>query len=120
MNQELIERIMTDSMGANETNSSTGNMWLYDSGCCNHMTPLSNIFDSKQPSPTLQSVSTADGTCLPIDFSGHVSTPQLSLNQTVHVLNLSISLVLVGQLCESGLICLFSPFGCVVQDPRTK
>lgn len=68
----------------------------------------------------MQSISTADGTHIPIDFSGHVSTPQLLLNQTVHVPNLSINLVSVGQLCESRLICLFSPFGCVVQDPRTK
>ncbi|KAL4582843.1 hypothetical protein LXL04_007404 [Taraxacum kok-saghyz] len=119
-NQEMMERIMSGCMGANEPGSSLGNMWLFDSGCCNHMTPLPNIFTTKLPSQTLPSVSTANGTRLPITHSGHVSTPHLSLHNAVHVPNLSVSLVSVGQLCESGLCVLFSFFGCLVQDPQTK
>lgn len=46
-NQKLIEQLMTGSMGMNSTNSTTsGNTWLFDSGCCNHMTPCTDGFVS--------------------------------------------------------------------------
>ena len=119
-NQELMERFLTGSMSANESGNSSGNTWLYDSGCCNHMTPQSDVFITKQQPDSPFSVCTADGTRLTVKFSGHVSTPQLSLPNTIHVPNLSLSLVSISQLVESALIVIFSSSGCVVQDPKTK
>ena len=50
---------------------------------------------------------------------GHVSTSTLSLPSTYFIPNLSLNLISIGQLCDLGLTVLFSPSGCVVQEPHS-
>ncbi|KAJ9545281.1 hypothetical protein OSB04_024988 [Centaurea solstitialis] len=50
INQELMEQLMTGSLGVNSQHSSTsGTIWIFDSGCFKHMTPCPDGFLSKQP-----------------------------------------------------------------------
>ncbi|KAI3684802.1 hypothetical protein L6452_34028 [Arctium lappa] len=120
-NQELMEQIMSGAMGMNSPHSAaSGNVWFFDSGCCNHMTPCTDGFVSKKPPQQFTSVRTADNTGLPVSFSGNVSTPHIQLPGVLNVLKLSLSLVSIAQLIESNLIILFHSSGCVVQDPKTK
>ncbi|KAI3702647.1 hypothetical protein L6452_28395 [Arctium lappa] len=120
-NQELMEQIMSGAMGMNSPYSTaSGNLWLFDSGCCNHMTPCTDGFVSKKPPEHFTSVRTADNTDLSVSFSGNVSTPHIQLPDVLNIPKLSLSLVSIAQLLESNLIILFHSSGCVVQDPKTK
>ncbi|KAJ9547791.1 hypothetical protein OSB04_020334 [Centaurea solstitialis] len=119
-NRELMEQLMTGSLGVNSPYSSTsGTMWIFDSGCFNHMTPCPDGFLSKQPYP-LSSVGTADLSPLPVLFSGNFSTDTVQLTEVLHVPRLAVGLVSLTQLQELGLLILFHPSGCLVQDPKTK
>ncbi|KAI3681339.1 hypothetical protein L6452_36130 [Arctium lappa] len=120
-NQELMEQIMSGAMGMNSPHSATsGNVWIFDSGCCKHMTLCTDGFVSKKPPQYFMSVRTADNTGLLVSFSGNISNPHIQLPDVLNVPKLSLSLVLIAQLLESNLIILFHSSGCVVQDPKTK
>ncbi|KAI3748828.1 hypothetical protein L6452_12207 [Arctium lappa] len=120
-NQELMEQIMSGAMGMNSQHSTSScNSCLFDSGCCNHMTPCTDGFVSKKPPQHFTSVRTADNTGLPVSFSGNVSTPHIQLPGVLNIPKLSLSLVSVAQLLESNLNILFHSSGCIVQDPKTK
>ncbi|KAJ9562014.1 hypothetical protein OSB04_007174 [Centaurea solstitialis] len=50
-NQELMAQIMTGSLGMNSQHSTTsGTLWIFDSGCFNHMSPCPKGFVSKRRS----------------------------------------------------------------------
>ncbi|KAJ9543849.1 hypothetical protein OSB04_023556 [Centaurea solstitialis] len=119
-NRELMEQLMTGSLGVNSPYSSTsGTMWIFDSGCFNHMTPCPDGFLSKQPY-SLSSVGTTDLSPLPVLFSGNFSTDTVQLPEVLHVTWLAVGLVSLTQLQELGLLVLFHPYGCLVQDSKTK
>jgi hypothetical protein len=95
------------------------NSWFVDSACCNHMTPDPTLFSQKSAlSPNLD-IYTADGSRLPVSHTGSISSPNLSIDDTYLVPNLSLNLLSVGQLCELGLELKFSNKGVDVQDPQT-
>ena len=50
---------------------------------------------------------------------GTISTPSLSFSDTFHIPKLSLNLLSVGQLYESGVNILFTNHGVDVQNPRT-
>ncbi|KAJ9545133.1 hypothetical protein OSB04_024840 [Centaurea solstitialis] len=78
-NQELMAQIMTGSLGMNSQHSTTsGTLWIFDSGCFNHMSPCPKGFVSKRRSshPTVR---TADLTPKPVIFEGDVSTDTVQL-----------------------------------------
>ncbi|KAJ9558092.1 hypothetical protein OSB04_012706 [Centaurea solstitialis] len=119
-NEELMEQLMTGSLGVNSSYSSTsGTMWIFDSSCFNHMTPCPDGFLSKQPYP-LSSVGTADLSPLPVLFSGNFSTDTVQLTEVLHVPRLAVGLVSLTQLQELGQLIFLHPSGCLVQDPKTK
>ena len=96
-NQELIEQIMSGAMSMNsQPSTASGNSWLFDAGCCNHMKPCVNEFVSKQPPQHFTSIRTADDTGLPVSFSGHVSTPHIQLPDVLNIPKLSLSFVSVA------------------------
>ena len=70
-NQKLMAQIMSGSICTNDMASSSGNTWLFDSSCCNHMTPHVDLFITKHPPQNLSSVCTADNTRLSVAFSEH-------------------------------------------------
>ena len=95
--------------------------WIIDSGATDQMT-----FDSRQVSPlqssSQHSVSTANGTSIPIIGEGSLSlTNTLNLNFILVVPSLNYNLLLVSQI-TTALFCvvIFWPEFCVFKDIRTR
>jgi hypothetical protein len=64
------------------------------------MTPNPTLFSQKSalsPNPTIY---TTDGSRLPVSHTGSISSPNLSVDNTYLVPQLSLNLLSVGQLCE--------------------
>ncbi|WJZ95359.1 hypothetical protein VitviT2T_014135 [Vitis vinifera] len=93
--------------------------WLFDSACCNHMTPHSSLFTNLDPAPHPLNIHIADGSTMHGNSLGFVSTSTLSVPGVFHVPDLSYNLCSVGQLAELGYRLIFYYSGCIVQDPRT-
>uniref|UniRef100_A0A2N9EMC0 Retrovirus-related Pol polyprotein from transposon TNT 1-94-like beta-barrel domain-containing protein n=1 Tax=Fagus sylvatica TaxID=28930 RepID=A0A2N9EMC0_FAGSY len=98
----------------------SGNTWYFDSACCNHMSPDSQLFSSVIPTTHAPLIQTANGLHIFASHTGSVSTPTLSLSDTYLIPNLTLNLIYVGQLCELGYDLWFGSSGCRVQDPRTN
>ena len=95
--------------------------WIIDSGVTDHMT-----FDSRQVSPlkssSQHSVSTANGTSIPIIGEGSLSlTNTLNLDSILVVPSLNYNLLSVSQI-TTALFCavIFCPEFCVLKDIRTR
>ncbi|KAK4485459.1 hypothetical protein RD792_008100 [Penstemon davidsonii] len=93
--------------------------WLLDSGASHHMSPDSTVFTVLHSKP-YGSVTTADGTPMPLAGIGPIDTPNMSLDSVYHIPNLAMNLVSVGQLCDSGYSVSFSSTSCHVQDQQSK
>ncbi|RVW93185.1 Retrovirus-related Pol polyprotein from transposon RE1 [Vitis vinifera] len=52
--------------------------WLFDSACCNHMTPHSSLFSNLDPAPHPLNIHIADGSTMHGNSLGFVSTSNLS------------------------------------------
>ena len=94
--------------------------WLFDSACCNHMTPHSCLFSKLDPAPHPLNIHIADGSTMHGNSLGFVSTSNLSVPRVFHVPDLSYNLYSVGQLAELGYHFIFYYSGCIVQDPRME
>ena len=92
--------------------------WLFDSTCCNHMTPHSSLFSKLDPAAHPLNIHIADGSTMHGNSLGFVSTSNLSVPGVFYVPNLSYNLCSVGQLAELGYRLIFYYFGCIVQDLR--
>ena len=95
--------------------------WIIDSGATNHMT-----FDSRQVSPlkssSQHSISTANGTSIPIIGEGSLSlTNTLNLDSILVVPSLNYNLLSISQI-TIALFCvvIFWPKFCVFKDIRTR
>jgi hypothetical protein len=93
--------------------------WLFDSVCCNHMTPYASSFTTSTPPSHTSLIHTADGSSMTVQTIGTAHTPSLSVSDVFHVLKLSFNLLSVGQLCELGYRLVFDSSSVYVQDPRT-
>ena len=94
--------------------------WLFDSACCNHMTPCSSLFSKLDPAPHPLNIHIVDGSTMHGNSLGFVSTSNLSIPRVFHVPDLSYNLCYVGQLVELGYRLIFYYSGCIVQDSRTR
>ena len=92
--------------------------WLFDSACCNHMTPHSSLFSKLDPAPHPLNIHIADGSIMHGNSLAFVPTFNLSIPRVFHVLDLSYNLCSVGQLAELGYRLIFYYSGCIVQDSR--
>ena len=92
--------------------------WLFDSACCNHMTPLSSLFSKLDPAPHPLNIHIVDGSTMHGNSLGFISTSNLSIPGVFHVPDRSYNLYFVGQLAELGYRLIFYYSGCIVQDPR--
>ncbi|KAA0064060.1 Retrovirus-related Pol polyprotein from transposon TNT 1-94 [Cucumis melo var. makuwa] len=115
--QSLLNQLISSSSSTLVVSS--GNRWLLDSACCNHMTSNYSLMNTPSPAKSLPPIYAADGNCMNITHIGTVNTPSMNLPHTYCVPNLTFNLVSVGQLCDLGLTVSFSPNGCQVQDPQT-
>jgi hypothetical protein len=98
----------------------SGNTWYFDSACCNHMSPDSQLFSSVIPTTHAHFIQTANGSHIAASNTGSVSNPTLSLSDTYLISNLTLNLISVGQLCELSFDLWFGSSGCRVQDTRTN
>ena len=94
--------------------------WLFDSACCNHMTPHSSLFSKLDPAPHPLNIHIADGSIMHGNSLDFVSTSKLSVLGVFHILDLSYNLCSVGQLAEPDYRLIFYYFGCIVQDSRME
>ena len=88
--------------------------WLFDSACCNHMTPHSSLFSKLDPAPHPLNIHIADGSTMHGNSLGFISTSNLSVPGVFHVPDLSYNLCSVGQLVELGYCLIFDYFRCMV------
>ncbi|RVW80523.1 Retrovirus-related Pol polyprotein from transposon TNT 1-94 [Vitis vinifera] len=58
--------------------------WLFDSACCNHMTPHSSLFSNLDPAPHPLNIHIADGSTMHGNSLGFVSTSNLSVPGVFH------------------------------------
>jgi len=93
--------------------------WLFDSACCNHMTPYASSFTTSTPPSHTSLIHTADGSSMTVQTIGTVHTPSISVSDVFHVPKFSFNLLSVGQLCELGYRLVFDSSSVCVQDPRT-
>ena len=93
--------------------------WLFDSVCCNHMTPHSSLFSKLDPTPHPLNIHIADGSTMHGNSLGFVLTSNLSVPGVFHVPDLFYNLCFVGQLAELGYHLIVYYFGCIMQDSRT-
>ena len=84
------------------------------------MTHDESQFSNKAPLKHPITIYIADGTPMPVSHKGTISSPCLSLSDTIHIPKLSLNLLSVGQLCELGIDLLFTNHSVDVQDPRTS
>ena len=92
---------------------------MEDSGASHHMSPHSKSFVSLFPTSSIP-VMTVDGTPMPLSGVGSVVSPHISLPNVYYIPKLSLNLVSVGQLCDSGYSVSFSSTSCHVQDPQSQ
>jgi hypothetical protein len=114
----IVKQILSTS--GKVSSAVSGNTWYFDSACCNHMSPDSQLFSSVIPTTHAPLIQTANGSYISANNTGSVSTPTLSLSDTYLIPNLILNLISVGQLCELGYDLWFGSSGCRVQDPRTN
>ncbi|KAK2965341.1 hypothetical protein RJ640_013804 [Escallonia rubra] len=85
---EIVKQIMSNSgtPSSSALSVTSGNSsWYFDSGCCNHMTSDPFSFVSKQHLSHYPLIHTADGSPMPVNHVGHVSTSTLSLPDTYFI-----------------------------------
>ena len=93
--------------------------WLFDSACCNHMTPHSSLFSKLDPAPHPLNIHIVDDSTMHGNSLGFVSTSNLFVPRVFHVPDLLYNLCYVGQLAELGYRLIFYYSRCIVQDLRT-
>ncbi|KAG5561972.1 hypothetical protein RHGRI_004867 [Rhododendron griersonianum] len=94
--------------------------WIFDSGCSHHMTPDSSLLCKCVPPISPISVATASGSPMHVVSIGSIQSNSLSLSNVFYVPQLTLSLVSISQLSDSGFDVMFSSSGCVVQDRESK
>ncbi|CAL1373295.1 unnamed protein product [Linum trigynum] len=117
MVQEALNEALNSAFATGVT-SGKYPRWLIDSAAFNHMTSVRSMFDKLQPAASMN-LRVANGDQVAVNGRGTISSPAITLPDTLYVPGLLPSLVSVGQLTEEGCNVTFNSNGCVVQDKRT-
>ena len=118
--QFLIDQVISRSHTTAISSATSGNTWLFDTICGNHMTYDPSLFKKTLPVSNGSVITIANGSILKATHVGNVDTSTLCIPDTYLVPNLAFNLISIGQLCDLGLYLHFSKeYGCIVQDPRT-
>ena len=93
-----------------------GSHWVIDSGCTQHMTSNPRMYTSLDENVDEQDkITFGDNSKGKVQGLGKVATSNdLSFSNVLLVAPLSFNLLSVGQLCDIGLQCLFTPTEVVV------
>ncbi|CAL5429371.1 unnamed protein product [Camellia sinensis] len=114
---------MTTTQFGLSGSSSSGNIhtsWIFDSGCSHHMTPVASLLSNCVSPSSSITIATANGSSMPVHSVGSISCSHLSLSPVFYVPHLSLSLISISQLSDSGFDVVFSSSHCVVQDRVSK
>jgi hypothetical protein len=93
-----------------------GSHWVIDSGCTQHMTDNPRMFTSLDANVDGQDkITFGDNSKGKVQGLGKVAiSNDLSISNVLLVAPLSFNLLSVGQLCDLGLQCLFTPTEVIV------
>uniref|UniRef100_A0A0A9CHL3 Retrovirus-related Pol polyprotein from transposon TNT 1-94-like beta-barrel domain-containing protein n=1 Tax=Arundo donax TaxID=35708 RepID=A0A0A9CHL3_ARUDO len=84
------------------------------------MTPDASSLTPTGSSMQSISVQTANGTSMPVTWQGILSTKNFSVPDVVHVPQLAMQLISVGQLADHGCRVIFDDMTCLVEDLQTR
>ena len=93
--------------------------WLFNSTCCNHMTPHSSLFSKLDLTPHHLNIHIANGSTMHGNSLSFVLTSNLFVPGVFHIPDLSYNLCYVGQLAELGYRLIFYYSEYIVQDQTT-
>ena len=93
---------------------SMSHTWLFDSTCCNHITPHLSLFSKLNLAPHPLNIHIADGSTMHGNSLGFVSTSNFFVPRVFHVPDLSYNLCFLGQLAELGYCLIFYYSRCIV------
>jgi hypothetical protein len=115
--QNMIRQTLPNTGKVSSSNATLPGMrngkWLLDSGASNHMTFDCTSLSQTQPMTSSSVIYTADGSPTVATHTGSIMTKRLSVPKVLFIPKLSMNLLSVGQLCESGLIVTFKSSGCI-------
>ncbi|KAG5569067.1 hypothetical protein H5410_058833, partial [Solanum commersonii] len=96
--------------------------WIIDSGASEHMCFDSSFFSSITPLPIPMIISLPNSFKVSVTHIGSVSLlPNLMLNNVLHVPAFKYNLLSIHRLCHQvSCHILFTPTGCLLQDPLMK
>ncbi|KAG8366198.1 hypothetical protein BUALT_Bualt17G0051600 [Buddleja alternifolia] len=119
--QEMVTQQVQQLLGTSLGKSFN---WILDSGASHHMTHDFSVLDDCSTLSSLISIQSADGSSMEVFQMGPISvesspSKNLSISDVLHVPNLSVNLLSIGQLADSGCIVTFSSSGCLIQDRHT-
>lgn len=109
---------------AMSASTGTDSTWILDSGASHHMTSCGSLLVDCSPVPSDLQIRTADGTSLSVSQCGSItpssdSSGRLTLSPVLHVPKLSMNLISISRLADSGYTISFTSSSCFVQDPHT-
>ena len=110
--QVLIDQVMSCSHTTVMSAAISGNTWLFDTACGNHMISYPSLFKKILPVSNGSITTTANGSTLKAIHVGNVDTSNVYIPNSYLVPNLA------SQLCHLGLhLHVSKQYGCIVQDP---
>ena len=114
VNQVVMSRSGNASTSTLSVLPGTSSPWLFNSTCCNHMTPHPTSPTTSVSSSHYPLIHIADGSFMTIKNIGTINTSSLSVPDAFHMPEFSFNLLSVGQLCELGYKLVFDFFGVYV------
>ena len=114
---------MTTTHSGLHSSSPTGispTTWIFDSGSSHHMTSDISLLSHCVTPVSPISIATANGSPMSVVSIGSISSRALSISDVFYVPQLSLSLLSISQLSDSGFDVVFSSSTCVVQDQVTR
>ena len=113
---EMVQQMIMSAfsaLGLQGNGTTASQSWLVDSAASNHMTRLSDTLSNVRPYHGSSQIQIANGSHLAIDEVGDIN---YSFRDVYVSLELSTSLISVGQLVDDNCDVHFSRDGCLVQD----
>ncbi|GAV76357.1 hypothetical protein CFOL_v3_19832 [Cephalotus follicularis] len=108
------------SMGLSGKPHVLSTKWYFDFGASHHMTRNAKNLVSFDVTPSVPTVSTAEGQNMLVHAMGSlpcfISQPSLRLSNVLYIPQLSTNLLSVGQLVDNNCTVFFSSHDCVIQD----
>ena len=93
--------------------------WIFFSSCSHHMTSDITCLSHYVPPFSPITVATTNGSSMHVHSIGSIcsnTSSPLSLTRVFYISHLSLNLISISQLSNSGFDVIFSSSGCVVQD----